>query len=190
MKEDGQRDRRISVKPIVLIVMLAVGIGVIIMLQSTDSPFDPIGDPLPWLNLPAPDFTLPNLAGNNVSLTDFRGKVVLLNIWATWCPPCVAEMPSMQKLYQELKDEGFLILAVSLDETGVEAVKPFIDKHRLDFPVLLDVKGEIKNLYQITGIPESFIIDRSGTIVEKVVGPRDWAASGAFRYIRNLLQTN
>jgi peroxiredoxin len=190
MKEDGQRDRSMSFKSLILIVMLAVGVGFIVMLQFKDSPFDPIGDPLPGLSLPAPNFTLPNLDGNNVSLTDYRGKVVLLNIWATWCAPCVAEMPSMQKLYQELKDEGFLILAVSLDESGVEAVKPFVKMHKLDFPVLLDTKGEIKSLYQITGIPESFVIDKSGTIVERIVGPRDWATSGAIRYFRNFLQTN
>ena len=179
-----------SFKSLILIVMLAVGVGFIVMLQFKDSPFDPIGDPLPGLSLPAPNFTLPNLDGNNVSLTDYRGKVVLLNIWATWCLPCLVEMPSMQKLYQELKDEGFLILAVSLDESGVEAVKPFVKMHKLDFPVLLDTKGEIKSLYQITGIPESFVIDKSGTIVERIVGPRDWATSGAIRYFRNFLQTN
>ena len=190
MKEDSQIDRSVSFKPIILIVMLMVGVGVIVMLQLKDSSFDPGGDPLPSINLPAPDFSFPNLDGNKVSLTDYRGKVVLLNIWATWCAPCVAEMPSMQKLYQELKDEGFLILAVSLDESGVEAVKPFVEKHKLEFPVLLDTKGEIKSLYQITGIPESFIIDKSGTIVEKIVGPRDWATSGAIRYFRNFLQTN
>ncbi len=190
MKEDSQIDRSVSFKPIILIVMLMVGVGVIVMLQLKDSSFDPGGDPLPGINLPAPDFSFPNLDGNKVSLTDYRGKVVLLNIWATWCAPCVAEMPSMQKLYQELKDEGFLILAVSLDESGVEAVKPFVEKHKLEFPVLLDTKGEIKSLYQITGIPESFIIDKSGTIVEKIVGPRDWATSGAIRYFRNFLQTN
>lgn len=190
MKEDGQRDPGVSFKPLLLIVMLTIGVGVIVMLQKKESSFNPIGDPLPGIRQPAPDFTFPNLDGNNVSLTDYRGKLVLLNIWATWCAPCVAEMPSMQKLYQELKDEGFLILAVSLDETGVEAVKPFVEKHKLEFPVLLDTKGEIKNLYQITGIPESFVIDKSGAIVEKIVGPRDWATSGAIRYFRNFLQTN
>ena len=190
MKEDSQRDRSVSFKPLILIVMLAVGVGVIVMLQLKDSSFRPGGDPLTGINQPAPDFSFPNLDGNKVSLTDYRGKLVLLNIWATWCAPCVAEMPSMQKLYQELKDEGFLILAVSLDESGVEAVKPFVEKHKLAFPVLLDTKGEIKSLYQITGIPESFIIDQSGTIVEKIVGPRDWATSGAIRYFRNFLQAN
>ena len=190
MTEDSQRDRNMSFKSLILVAMLTAGVGVIVMLQLKDYSFNPAGDPLPGINAPAPNFTFPNLDGNKVSLTDYRGKVVLLNIWATWCAPCVAEMPSMQKLYQELKDEGFLILAVSLDESGVEVVKPFVEKHKLDFPVLLDTKGEIKSLYQITGIPESFVIDKSGALVEKIVGPRDWATSGAIRYFRNFVQAN
>jgi len=115
---------------------------------------------------------------------------VLLNIWATWCAPCVAEMPSMEKLYQELEDEGFELLAVSVDESGAEVVTPFMKKHKLSFPVLIDTEGAIKSLYQLTGIPESFIIDKDGIIVEKVIGPRDWAASGAISYFRNLIQSN
>ena len=96
----------------------------------------------------------------------------------------------MEKLYQELKDEGFELLAVSVDETGTEAVAPFMKKHKLGFPVLLDTAGDIKSLYQVTGIPESFIIDKDGIIVEKIIGPRDWAASGAIRFFRNLIQSN
>jgi len=96
----------------------------------------------------------------------------------------------MEKLYQELKGEDFVLLAISVDESGAEAVKPFLEKLKLGFPVLLDTKGEIKNLYQATGIPESFIIDKEGMIVEKIVGPRDWAASGAIRYFRNIIQSN
>jgi len=125
-----------------------------------------------------------------VSLTDYKGNVVLLNIWATWCPPCVEEMPSMEKLHQELKDESFEILAVSIDVSGAEAVIPFMKKHKLGFSALTDTTGAIKNLYQTIGVPESFIIDKDGIIVEKVIGPRDWAASGAIRYFRNLIQRN
>jgi cytochrome c biogenesis protein CcmG/thiol:disulfide interchange protein DsbE len=95
--------------------------------------------------------------------------VVLLNIWATWCPPCVEEMPSMEKLHQELKDDGFEILAVSIDVSGAKAVIPFMKKHKLSFPALTDTKGAIKSLYQTTGVPESFIIDKDGIIVEKEV---------------------
>jgi len=125
-----------------------------------------------------------------VSLADYKGKVVLLNIWATWCLPCVDEMPSMEKLHLELKEEGFEILAVSIDETGAKAVLPFMNKHKLSFPALTDTKGVTKSLYQTTGVPESFIIDKDGIIVEKIIGPRNWAAPGAIRSFRNLIQKN
>ena len=125
-----------------------------------------------------------------VSLADFKGQVVLLNIWATWCGPCVEEMPSMQKLHQELKDEKFVILAVSIDESGAKVVLPFMEKHKLTFPALVDSAGTLKSLYQTTGVPESFIIDKKGNIVEEVIGPRDWAAAGAIGYFKKLIRSN
>ena len=190
MKQENQSVRRVNFRTLVLIVLMAVGVGIIVLLQLKDSPFYSSGKPLLREGVPAPNFSLPDLEGKKVSLTDFKGKIVLLNIWATWCAPCVAEMPSMEKLYQELKGEDFELLAISVDESGAEAVTPFIEKHNLGFPVLLDTKGEIKNLYQATGIPESFIIDKDGMIVEKIIGPRDWADSSAIRYFRNIIQSN
>jgi len=190
MEEENQNVRRVNFQSIILIVLAIAGIGIIILLQLKDSPFNPSGKPLLEKGMLAPNFTFPGLDGKKASLTDYRGKVVLLNIWATWCAPCVAEMPSMEKLYQELKDEGFEILAVSVDESGAEAVSPFMEKHKLGFPVLLDTKGDIKSLYQTTGIPESFIVDKDGMILEKIIGQRDWAASGAIRFFRNLIQSN
>ena len=190
MKKENQGVRRVSFRTIILFVLMVVGIGIIVLLQFKDSSFNLSGKPLRGKDMPAPNFSLPGLDGKKVSLTDFKGKVVLLNIWATWCAPCVAEMPSMQKLYQQMKGEDFELLAVSVDETGAEAVKPFMENHKLGFPVLLDTNGEIKNLYQITGIPESFIIDKDGMILEKIIGPRDWASSEAIRYFRNIIQTN
>ena len=190
MKEENQSTRRGNLQSIILIILIVVGVGIIVLLQLKDSPFTPSGKPLLGKSVPAPDFTFPGLDGKKVSLADYKGKVVLLNIWATWCAPCVAEMPSMEKLYQELKNEDFVILAVSVDETGTEAVAPFMKKHKLGFPVLLDTAGDIKNLYQVTGIPESFIIGKDGIIIEKIIGPRDWAASGAIRFFRNLVQSN
>ena len=96
----------------------------------------------------------------------------------------------MEKLHIELKDEGFEILAVSIDESGAEAVLPFMKKHKLSFPALTDPKGAMKKLYRIIGVPESFIIDKDGIIVEEIIGPRDWVTPGAIRYFRNLIQTN
>jgi len=190
MKEENQSVLRVNFRTLILIVLMTIGVGIIVLLQLEDSPFNPSGKPPLGKGVRAPNFSLPDLEGKNVSLTDYKGKVVLLNIWATWCDPCVAEMPSMEKLYQELKHEDFELLAVSLDESGAEVVKPFLEKHKLGFPVLLDTKGEIKNLYEATGIPESFIIDKDGMIVEKIIGPRDWAASEAVRYFQNITQSN
>jgi len=137
---------------------------------------------------PAPDFTFPDLDGRKVSLSDFRGKVVLVNIWATWCPPCRDEMPSMQKLYEGFKGEDFEILAVSIDSNGSEAVAPFMRKMNLTFPALLDPRGKIRSLYRITGVPESFIIDKNGILVQRVIGPLDWAMPKVFSFFQDLIQ--
>ena len=190
MKEGTQNVRRVNLQSIILIFLIIVCVGIIVLLQTKDSSFNLSGKPRLEKGVPAPNFTLPGLDGKMVSLTDYKGKLVLLNIWATWCPPCVEEMPSMEKLHQELKDEGFKILAVSIDASGAKAVLPFMEKHKLSFPALADTIGDIKSLYQTTGVPESFVIDKDGIIVEKVIGPRDWATSGAIRYFRNLIQRN
>jgi peroxiredoxin len=89
-----------------------------------------------------------------------------------------------------LKDEGFEILAVSIDVSGAQAVLPFMKKHKLNFSALTDTEGTIKSFYQATDVPESFIVDKDGTIVEKIIGPRDWASPGAIRSFRNLIQRN
>jgi len=157
MKEETQKVRRLNLQSIMLIVLIMVGVGIIGLLQTKDSSFNLSGKPRLEKGVPARNFTFPGLDGKKGSLTDYKGKVVLLNIWATWCAPCVAEMPSMEKLYQKLKDEDFELLAVSVDESGAEVVTPFMKKHKLSFPVLLDTQGDIKSLYQLTGIPESFI---------------------------------
>jgi peroxiredoxin len=170
--------------------MFTIGIGVMILLQTNKSSFDLAGMQRFKKGVSAPDFTLPDLNGKMVSLADYRGRVVLLNIWATWCAPCVEEMPSMEKLHQELKDEKFVILAGSIDESGADVVRPFMKKHKLNFPALIDSAGVLKNLYRTTGVPESFIIDKQGRILEEVIGPRDWAAPGALKYFRSLIQSN
>ena len=190
MKEEIKKARRVNFQSILLIFLIIIGVGIIVLLQTKDSSFNLSGKPRIVKGVPAPNFTMPGLDGKMVSLADYKGKVVFLNIWATWCPPCVEEMPSMEKLYQELKGEGFEILAVSIDASGAKDVLPFMKKHKLSFPALTDTRGAIKELYQTTGVPESFIIDKDGIIVEKVIGPRDWAASGAIRYFRNLIQRN
>ena len=190
MNEEIQKVRRVNYQSIVLIFLLLIGIGIIILLQTNKSSFNPAGKPRFEKGAPAPNFTLPDLNGKMVSLADYKGQVVLLNIWATWCRPCVEEMPSMEKLHQELKDEKFVIIAVSIDESGADVVLPFMKKHKLSFPALIDSAGTINSLYQTTGVPESFIIDKQVKILEEIIGPRDWAAPGALKYFQSLIQEN
>jgi len=133
---------------------------------------------------PAPDFKLKDLRGNEVSLSDYQGKIVLINFWASWCLPCTSEMPALQRLYSRLKDEGFVILAVGVDDDK-ESLSSFATQYGLSFPIVIDETGEVKKTYGVRGVPESFYVDRSGRIlmipdlndnrpVFKIVGPRDW----------------
>jgi peroxiredoxin len=164
-----------------------VAVSLILLLRNNrDSTLAPSG-PI-QAGLPVPNFTFPDLKGQEVSLSDHAGKVVLVNVWATWCSPCREEMPSMQKLYDRFKGKNFEILAVSVDSTGREAVTPFMQKLNLTFPVLLDPEGNIKPPYGVTGVPESFIVDKEGILVEKIIGPIDWATPRVFRFFRDLIQ--
>ncbi len=115
------------------------------------------------------DFTLEDLDGNMVTLSQLKGKKVFLNFWATWCPPCKAEMPDIEKLYQETKDSDLVILAVNVGEDK-KTVQDFIVKNKYNFPVLLDVKGEISQLYQVSGIPTSYFIDTNGFLDNGATG--------------------
>jgi peroxiredoxin len=135
----------------------------------------------------APDFVLSTLRDNSVKLSDYGGKVVFLNIWATWCPPCREEMPSMEALYQRLKGRDFEMLAVSIDRKGEEVVGPFVAKYGLTFPVALDPDNKIYKLYGLTGIPETFIIDRSGVIILKIIGPQNWMKEDWLDYFDRII---
>ena len=190
MTEKTRTSRNTGVKTITMIFLLIVGIGIVVLLQTKGDSMNLAGKARLGKGAKAPDFTLPGLDGEMVRLADQKGKVVFLNIWATWCPPCVDEMPSMEKLYQKLKGEDFEILAVSIDKQGAEAVLPFMKKHDLSFTALIDSKESLKYKYQTTGVPETFIIDRNGIVVERVIGPRDWAAPDAIGFFRNLIQRN
>lgn len=140
------------------------------------------------VSVAASDFSLPTLRGNYVKLSDYRGKVIFLNFWATWCPPCREEMPSMEALYQRLKGRDFEMLAVSIDRKGKEVVGPFVEKYGLTFPVLLDPENKTYNLYGLRGIPETFIIDKNGVIVYKVIGAQDWMKKDWLDYFERILK--
>jgi peroxiredoxin len=181
-------EKRISYQSITLAIVIAVALVVFIALRHKDAFIKYLNPEAVVVGLPAPDFSLPGLDGRMISLSDYRGKVVVVNIWATWCPPCVDEMPSLEKLYQEFKADSFTILAVSIDSAGAATVAPFLKKHGLTFPVLLDAQSSVRTSYRTTGVPETFIVNKKGILVEKVIGPRDWAAPEVLRYIRQLVQ--
>ncbi len=123
----------------------------------------------------APSFELESLSGGRVNLSDYRGKVVFINFWATWCSTCEVEMPSMEKLYQRFKDHGFEMLTISVDKDQ-SLIEPFMKKYNLTFPVLLDPESVVaKKNYKTTGVPETFIVNQEGLIVYKKIGPDDWA---------------
>ena len=126
----------------------------------------------------AADFKLQDLGGNTVSLSSMRGKVIFLNIWATWCSPCREEMPSMETLFQDLKhNPDFVVLAVSVDRKGKAVVAPYVEKNGFNFTVLLDPDNQVSESYNVSGVPESFIIDRKGRIVAHHMGAFDWSRS-------------
>ncbi|MBW2057440.1 MAG: TlpA family protein disulfide reductase [Deltaproteobacteria bacterium] len=136
----------------------------------------------------APDFTLQDLDGTAVSLRDFRGKLVLLNFWASWCPPCRAEIPSMKKLQDRLKEEDFVLLAVDLRESS-ERVRSFRDKEGLNFLVLLDTDGAVGIAYAVRSIPTTYLIDSKGYIIGAALGPRDWGGTEVLGLINGLLKS-
>lgn len=145
----------------------------------------------------APNFVVNALDGGQVSLSDYRrDKVVLVNVWATWCGPCVVEMPSMQRLYESLSGEDFEIMAVSVDapfgqfDIGGRPggdLQAFADELGLTFPILHNPSGDIQRLYQTTGVPESFIIGKDGIIYKKVAGPTEWDSTENEELVRRLL---
>ena len=125
--------------------------------------------------------------GQPASLADYRGKVVLLNIWATWCEPCRVEMPALERLHRKLAGTDFRLVSVSIDKDDSTVVRRFARQLGLTFEILHDRSGAIQQRYQTTGVPESFVIDRDGSIVKKVIGAAEWDAPVNETLLRRLL---
>jgi peroxiredoxin len=134
---------------------------------------------------PAPEFRLKDINGKSLSLRDYRGKVVLLNFWATWCPSCKFEMPSMDAFHKELGDKGLVVLAVNVRES-VDEVKAFFQEHRLSFPALLDEDGDVFERFNVWSLPTTFIIGKKGELLGKVIGYRDWGSDQTIGVLQRL----
>jgi peroxiredoxin len=134
----------------------------------------------------APDFTLKDLDGRSVSLSDYRGKVVFLNFWATWCPPCREEMPAMERLNAVFEGKDFVMLAVNV-EKDLEPVRAFLAQHPHSFAVLLDQQSAVQNLYGVFRFPETFLLDQEGRLVERFLGARDWSSVDFMKRISTMV---
>jgi cytochrome c biogenesis protein CcmG, thiol:disulfide interchange protein DsbE len=156
---------------IVYFVVLALGFAWI-FISADRSGASTAGEiPAPQQGFLAPDFELKAPTGETVRLIDLRGQAVLVNLWATWCPPCRAEMTSIEKMYQEYKDRKFVVLAVNMTyQDDSLAILPFVNEQKLTFPILLDETGEMANAYQLRSLPSSYFIRPDGIINEVVIG--------------------
>ncbi|MCS6285659.1 MAG: TlpA family protein disulfide reductase [Nitrospira sp.] len=137
----------------------------------------------------APNFQLRDLDGNMVSLSQLRGKVVLLNFWATWCGPCRIEMPAMERLYRSYSRKDFEILAVSTDPQGAAVTRPFQQEMGFTFPILHDAEYRIGLMYGARSLPMTFMVDRQGIVRQKVPGARDWGGPDARELIQALMKS-
>src|SRR5947209_20224829 len=135
----------------------------------------------------AKDFKIAALDGGRLNLADFKGKVVFLNLWATWCGPCKEEMPAMERLWRRYKANGLIVVALSMDAQGARVVKPFVDQARFSYPIGLDPKMEVAQLYGARAVPATFIIDRSGNLFAFALGPREWDSKAAAPFFDALL---
>ncbi len=133
------------------------------------------------------NFELNNLDGLKKQLTDYRGKVVFLNFWATWCGPCRIEMPSMEKVYKKFKEDGLVVLAVNLGESST-IVREFMEEYNLSFPVLMDKDNSVAALYGVRSIPTTYLIDREGNILGMAVGAREWNSLTYRKLFREILK--
>ena len=170
-KEEPSANRKWVIGVAVLLgLSLAVAGGVALAGRNEDEQGSETGlQVAPVRGALAPDFTLVNLEGENVSLSDFKGQPVLINLWATWCGPCRIEMPTIQSRFEEYRDEGFIVLAVNFDEQRAD-VQSFRDEFGLTFQMLLDPGAEVQRLYRTRSYPSTFFVDRNGVIQVQHIG--------------------
>jgi peroxiredoxin len=165
-----------------LVVFGVVAVVLLYVVFSGSSTSQPVGR-----GSAAPDFSLPSLDSDRpIVLSELRGRVVLVNFWATWCQPCEDEMPAMERLYERLRPAGFELLAISVGEEP-SVVRSFRDRLGVTFPILLDSDKRVAAAWQTFAFPESLLVDRDGTVLERYVGPREWDAPANVARIERLL---
>lgn len=154
----------------------------------------PLADAIKELDLIKPartkaaeDFTVATPGGEKIRLADQRGKVVMINFWATWCPPCLEEMPAMERLYRAHRDAGFVLLAVSVD-ADPKKVTPFVTSHKLTMPIGVDPRMDLANAYGVRALPSSFVVGRDGNLAALAVGPRHWDNRAAHALVEGMLR--
>lgn len=135
----------------------------------------------------APSFTVTTDSGKQITRSNFGGKLLVLNFWATWCPPCLEEMPAMERLWRKHKDAGFVLVAVSVD-TDPQKVVPFVTEHKLTFPIAFDTKMAIADKYGVRALPSSFILGREGDLAALALGPRHWDNKASHRLIEAMVR--
>ncbi len=184
--EQVLRDKPISIYiPYTLLVMALASAFIVAINKVELKPFEV---EYPEASFIAPGFDLPSLTGGNYKLSDYQGKVVFINFWATWCGTCKVEMASMEKLYQTFKKDGFEMLTISVDK-DMSLIKPFMEKYNLTFPVLLDPESKLaKGKYKTTGVPETFVVNQEGIIVYKAIGPDDWSTPEMMQAFSQLIK--
>jgi len=170
---------------LLFIVVLAV---IAYRIQLSPNQKTALNEERPEVGHPAPDFTLRNLQGNLEGLGDYRNKVIVLNFWATWCAPCLEEMPAFEKLYRKYRSRGLTVLAVSLDKGDNSKVRDFVDTNNLTFPVLIDSDGTAEKLYPSFTIPFTYVIDKEGRVAARVDGAKNWASSETFAALDILIK--
>lgn len=165
--------------------------GIVVLLGGAAWAKDPAFEDMEVTHVSTPtvaaDFTLPAPDGTKIRLAQLRGRVVFVNFWATWCPPCRVEMPSMERLHQQFKGRGLAMLAIDIGESPKQVAR-FMKEFRLNFPALVDADSAVASRYGVQGIPVTVLIDRNGRIVGRAVGPRDWASPEGHTLIRSLLE--
>jgi cytochrome c biogenesis protein CcmG/thiol:disulfide interchange protein DsbE len=161
-----QKNQRII---LYILTLIAGAAWIVLSANTTNTAIGNIS--APQAGFAAPDFTLKTPKGEEHTLSELKGNAVLVNLWATWCPPCRAEMPAIEKMYQEYKDQGFVVLAVDMTyQDDPLAVVPFAQEFALTFPILLEETGDVASLYQLRSLPSSYFINRAGIIQEVVIG--------------------